>query len=93
MDDISQKLFPELSYKYRITSYNKTEEEVKINIKLCMRTFGEYVNKKFDLLTKFFNEYYKFPKYTKYNKNYEKRNKQYFFDAMKKYERDNNLSD
>ena len=84
MNDISHKLFPELSNKYRITNYNTTEEEVKTNIKLCMRAFGEYVNKKFDLLTKFFNEYYQFLKYTKYNKNYEKGNKQYFFDAMKK---------
>jgi len=62
MDDTSHKLFPELSYKCRITSYNKSEKDVKKNIKLCMITFGEYINKIFDLLTKIFNEYCQYPK-------------------------------
>ena len=91
MEQNSHKLFPELSFKYRNDEYNKSEEEVRENIKLCMKTFGNYVNKNFDLLTKFFNEYYDYPKYAKVNKNNIKGKNKYFFDAVKKYEKENNI--
>ena len=92
MDQISHKLFPELSFKYRESKYNKSEEEVKENIKLCMATLGNYVNQNFDLLTIFFNEYYDYPKYAKINKNNIKRNKNYLFDAIQRYEKENNIA-
>lgn len=92
MDQISHKLFPELSFKYRESKYNKSEEEVKENIKLCMATLGNYVNQNFDLLTIFFNEYYDYPKYAKINKNNIKGNKNYLFDAIQRYEKENNIA-
>ena len=92
MDQISHKLFPELSFKYRESKYNKSEEEVKENIKLCMATLGNYVNQNFDLLTIFFNEYYDYPKYVKINKNNIKGNKNYLFDAIQRYEKENNIA-
>lgn len=91
MDYTSHKLFPELSFSYINTNYNKSEEEIKKNIQFSMETLGKYVNKNFDLLTVFFNDYYEYPKYTKLNKNNNKGNKDYFFDAIKKFEKRNDL--
>ena len=88
MDHTSHALFPELSSKYRNSAYNKSEEEVKTNIIKCMQTFGIYVKKDFISLTKFFNDYYEYPKYTKQNINSIKGEKKYLFDAIKRYETD-----
>ena len=92
MDDASHKLFPELSFKYRQKNYNRSEEKIKYNIELSMGTLGKYVNKNFDLLINFFNDYYKYPKYTKDNKLHNKGDKNYFFDAIKEFEKNNHFS-
>ena len=92
MDDASHKLFPELSFKYRQKNYNRSEEKIKYNIELSMGTLGKYVNKNFDLLINFFNDYYKYPKYTKDNKFHNKGDKNYFFDAIKEFEKNNHFS-
>ena len=92
MDDASHKLFPELSFKYRQKNYNRSEEKIKYNIELSMGTLGKYVNKNFDLLINFFNDYYKYPKYTKDNKLHNKGDKYYFFDAIKEFEKNNHFS-
>ena len=92
MDDASHKLFPELSFKYRQKNYNKSDEKIKYNIELSMGTLGKYVNKNYDLLINFFNDYYKYPKYTKDNELHNKGDKNYFFDVIKEFEKNNHLS-
>jgi len=91
MDNTAHALFPELSFKYRNTNINNTEEDIKNNINKCMDTFGKYVKKDFKLLTKFFIDYYKYPLYTKNNKVNNKGEKKYLFEAIKNYENDFNL--
>ena len=56
-----------------------------------MKTFGNYINKNFDLFTIFFNEYCDYSKYVKINKNYIKGKKNYLFDATQRYEKENNI--
>ena len=45
MDNISHSHFPELSFKYKITNYNRSEEKIKNSIVICMKTLGKFTHK------------------------------------------------
>ena len=44
MDNISNGYFPQLSFKYKNTNYNISEEKIKNSIVICMKNFGKYTH-------------------------------------------------